>query len=47
MESTTDLVVEERPNNSIEHATVPMPADIAALHLNRIRFDGFFTGPAW
>ena len=28
-------------------AAVAVPEDIEALRRNRIRFDGFFTGPTW
>jgi hypothetical protein len=42
MEQTTDERVQ-----ADDSAAVAVPEDIEALHRNRIRFDGFFTGPTW
>jgi hypothetical protein len=47
METTMDQVVEERPPYFVEQPATPAPADVQARYRNRIRYDGFFTGPTW
>jgi hypothetical protein len=44
MEPTVKEVVEERPTFA---ERTPTLADVEALQRQRIRFDGFFTGPTW
>ena len=42
MEQTTDEGVQ-----ADDSTAMPIPADIEALYRNRLRLDGFFTGPTW
>jgi hypothetical protein len=46
MEATTDLAVQAADSEE-DSTTEPVPSSAEALHRNRIRFDGFFTGPTW
>ena len=46
MEATMELAV-QAVDCEDDSAPVAVPEDIEALHRNRIRFDGFFTGPTW
>jgi hypothetical protein len=44
MEPIVKEVVKERPAFA---ERMPTPADIEALQRQRLRLDGFFTGPTW
>jgi hypothetical protein len=49
MEMEATMVVDGRPDRTDEPARVgAVPrVDIEALNRQRIRFNGFFTGPTW
>ena len=46
MELTVKEVVEERPASTVDTVTLAS-SDIDALREQRIRWDGYFTGPTW
>ena len=46
MELTVKEVVEERPASTVDTGK-PASSDIDALREQRIRWDGYFTGPTW
>ncbi|HYP94710.1 MAG TPA: hypothetical protein VER34_16680 [Mycobacterium sp.] len=46
MEVTVREVVQVRPMSTDEKRR-PAPSDVDVLREQRIRFDGYFTGPTW
>ena len=46
MELTVKEVVEERPASTVD-TRKPTSSDVDALREQRIRWDGYFTGPTW
>jgi hypothetical protein len=46
MELTVKEVVEERPAGT-DDMRKPASSDVDALREQRIRWDGYFTGPTW
>jgi hypothetical protein len=48
MKAKSGQVVGQRPSaKEIMSTTLVKNSDVEALHRQRIRFDGFFTGPTW
>ena len=46
MELTVKEVAEERPTSTVDTGK-PASSDVDALRQQRIRWDGYFTGPTW
>jgi hypothetical protein len=47
MELTMSDEVDVRPNSTEDLAIPTAAPDVEELNRQRIRFDGFFTGPTW
>ncbi|WP_164478743.1 hypothetical protein [Mycolicibacterium stellerae] len=49
MQTTPDEVLQNQPPKLTESTVKALPKDgsIEMLRKQRIRFDGFFTGPTW